>query len=512
MISTPSSASPTSRPLTALSSCHGGLFARRIHWTCARISAALLATLLGTTLVACGPSSGSLDGGAAAVGAEVSASVAADSAAAPDEIQAQEPTACVDHSKLDPTTLPALPETPYTATFEAVWRMVLEKHFDPTLACQDWPALRVELGAKLVDAKDPAAAYAIMNELLDRLGQSHFRVIPPSANTDAEAGPRGSAQAPLSARWIDEELVVVDGAVGGVDSGIPRGAVLLEIGDHKLGELTARIKARTERPSELAFELTRGVANLLSGEDGEQRSVRFRDPAKDQEQTREVTCVTPTGDLISLGNLRNIPTTVEGRMIAGTKTGYLAFNYWMLPMINKVETTMAELRAEGMESLIIDLRGNPGGVGAMSVPLARMLLREDGSLGTLQFRDFKQEFKVTGNPDAFAGPVVLLIDEGTASTSEIFATGMRDLGRLQGIVGGRASAGAALPSLIESLESGAILQYVVGDYHSSKGTVAEGDGVLPDVLVQEHRQDFAAGRDPVLDAALRSLSNPAVGD
>ncbi len=196
-------------------------------------------------------------------------------------------------------------------------------------------------------------------------------------------------------------------------------------------------------------------------------------------------------------------------MIKGTKVGYLAFNYWMLPMMKTVEAAMTELRGEGMESLIIDLRGNPGGVGAMSVPLARLLLQENGSLGTLQFRDFKQEFKVTGNPEAFAGDLVVLIDEGTASTSEIFATGMRDLGRLRAIVGYRGSAGAALPSLIESLESGAILQYVVGDYHSSKGTVAEGDGVLPDVLVQEHRQDFAAGRDPVLDSAMRTLTGGA---
>ena len=112
---------------------------------------------------------------------------------------------------------------------------------------------------------------------------------------------------------------------------------------------------------------------------------------------------------------------------------------------------------------------------------------------------------MAGNPDAFTGPVVVLVDEGTASTSEIFAVGLRDLGRAQ-IYGGRPSAGAALPSLIEALGGGAMLQYVVGDYHSSKGTVAEGDGVRPDVLVPETRADFVAGRDPVLAAAVQALS------
>jgi carboxyl-terminal processing protease len=153
---------------------------------------------------------------------------------------------------------------------------------------------------------------------------------------------------------------------------------------------------------------------------------------------------------------------------------------------------------------VLDLRGNPGGVGAMSVPVARLLLATPGSLGKLRFREFEQEFKVEAAEDPFTGKVTLLVDEGTASTSEIFAAGLRDLGRVT-IVGGRASAGAALPSVIEELAGGAVLQYVVGDYQSPKGTVVEGIGVVPDVLVPETRADFSAGRDPVLEAAIAQL-------
>ena len=144
----------------------------------------------------------------------------------------------------------------------------------------------------------------------------------------------------------------------------------------------------------------------------------------------------------------------------------------------------------------------------MAIPVARMLLKEPGSLGKLQFRDFAQEFNVAANPDAFTGPVVVLVDEGTASTSEIFAAGLRDLDRVK-IYGSRPSAGAALPSMIEQLNGGAMLQYVVGDYHSSKGAVAEGDGVKPDVIVPETRADFIAGKDPVLAAATAALSDPS---
>ena len=412
---------------------------------------------------------------------------------------------CASWAGLNVATLPGLPATQYTATFEQVWRIVLEKHFDPTLGCQDWPARRLEFGARLAEAKDAAAAYAVMNGLLGTLKQSHFKVVAPrgSAPPPEASGP---ARAPIHVRVIGDAVVVVDAAVGGVPSGVPRGAEIVAIDGRPVAEIVAEVKDVALREGEVAFQTSLAVEGALHGQVGAKREITFKDPGKaDAEVTRKVACALPGGELVTIGNLHDIPTVVSHRMMPGTKVGHLAFNYWMLPMVTRVEAAMAELRGQGMTALVLDLRGNPGGVGAMSIPVARMLMTQPGSLGKLQFREFAQEFNVAGNPDAFTGPVVVLVDEGTASTSEIFAVGLRDLGRAQ-IYGGRPSAGAALPSLIEALGGGAMLQYVVGDYHSSKGTVAEGDGVRPDVLVPETRADFVAGRDPVLAAAVQALS------
>ena len=414
---------------------------------------------------------------------------------------------CPSWATLTVDSLPALPATPHTATFEQVWRTVLQKHFDPTLGCQDWPARRLEFGQKLGEAPDAAGAYATMNAMLGTLKQSHFRVVAPSSATPATAS--GPARAPIHVREVGGEVVVVDGALGGVQSGVPRGAVLLAIDERPISEIVAKVKAGASRPDEVAFQTMLAVEGALHGAPGAKRKISFRDPGKaDAEVTREVACVAPSGELVTIGNLQDIPTVVSHQMMPGTKVGHLAFNYWMLPMVKRVEAAMAEMRAQGMTGLVLDLRGNPGGVGAMAIPVARMLLTEPGSLGKLQFRDFAQEFNVAANPEAFTGPVIVLVDEGTASTSEIFAAGLRDLGRVK-IYGSRPSAGAALPSMIEQLEGGAILQYVVGDYHSSKGAVAEGDGVKPDVTVPETRADFIAGRDPVLAAATAALAEPS---
>jgi carboxyl-terminal processing protease len=420
---------------------------------------------------------------------------------------------CRSWAELDPATLPPLPETPYTPTFDRVWRTVLEKHFDPTLACKDWPALRAEYGAKLTAVADAPAAYKVMNDLLETLGQSHFKVVPPFGGAEPEDKAGGPARVPVHVRMIGEQLVVVDSKVGGVASGVPAGAALVKIGDKTAESLVARARTEAMRPGEVAYHAAFEASRALSCQPGQKRSLTYLDPgAQDAEVTKDVTCVTPPGELVSLGNLRDLPTTVEHRMLpsegsGGKKIGYIAFNYWMLPMVERVKAAMTDLRAQGMEALVLDLRGNPGGVGAMSIPVARLLLQESGSLGKLQFREFAQEFNVAGDPAAFAGPVIVLVDEGTASTSEIFAAGLRDLGRVR-VAGARASAGAALPSLLERLDNGALLQYVVGDYHSAKGTVAEGDGVRPDITAVETRADFVAGRDPVLAVATAAFASP----
>lgn len=417
--------------------------------------------------------------------------------------------ACRDWSELDVDTLAPLPDSTYAEALDQVWTIVLQKHFDPTLSCLDWPALRAEYGGKLTEAKSRAEAYRLIDEMLQKLGQSHFRLFgaePASAPQLRPAAP------PLHVRFIEDKLVVVHSDAAGHLGEVPPGATVLAIEGTPASKIIEDVRARTHRPSELSFQLTRDVAAYLSCDrPGQTRKLRIADPTKgDAEAVRVVTCEAPEGELVTLGNLRDIPTRVEHRMIGDGPVGYLAFNVWMLPMVQQVKAAMKELRGKGMRALVLDLRGNPGGVGPMSVPVARMILDEPASLGALKFRDFTQEFNVEPDPDPFRGPVAILVDAGTASTSEIFAQGLRDLGRIS-VVGGEPSAGAALPSLIEELPGGAVLQYVVGEYVSPEGVAVEGKGVVPDVQVTERRSDFAAGRDPVLDAAVKHLGEKLGG-
>lgn len=430
----------------------------------------------------------------------------------PTVAEASEPEAggaCRDWSDLDVASLPALPDSPHAEVFQKVWVTVLEKHYDPTLGCLDWPAIRTEYGEKIAAVKGDGEVAGHINEMLGRLGQSHLRFVPGSVAGGSEprnAIKTGRAEVPIRVRMLGDDIVVVDPASdGGKGVGIPGGARIVSIDGEPLADMIASQRKHHGRPIESSFWATRIAQSWLSCPQGATKAIEFEAVGAKKAKTKKVACTVVERETTTLGNMKNVPIEIEHRMLEGTKIGYVRFNIWMLPLVPKIQAAVTELRDQGMTALVLDLRGNPGGVGAMVVPVGRLLVAEDTDFGTMTMRQGKQTFAITAEADPFAGPVGLLVDEGTASTSEIFGQAVQDLGRAT-VFGAGPSQGAALPSLIEELPGGAILQYVVADFRSPKDVVVEGKGVVPDTLVTETPADFAAGRDPVLDAAIEALS------
>jgi carboxyl-terminal processing protease len=114
-------------------------------------------------------------------------------------------------------------------------------------------------------------------------------------------------------------------------------------------------------------------------------------------------------------------------------------------------------------------------------------------------RDATLKFVIFPRTETYAGPLAILIDEGSASTSEILAGGLQDLKRAR--IFGVRSAGAALPSDIIRLPNGDGFQYAQALYTSVSGKVLEGQGVTPDVVVRQTRAALLSGHDLVIEAA-----------
>ena len=117
--------------------------------------------------------------------------------------------------------------------------------------------------------------------------------------------------------------------------------------------------------------------------------------------------------------------------------------------------------------------------------------------GNLPFHAFPQE-------NAYLGPVAVLVDTFSASTSEIFAAALQEHKRARII--GRPTMAAVLPSMIDKLSNGDRLQYAIGDFVTAVNKVhLEGRGVTPDELIPINPAAMREGRDPDLEAALRWL-------
>jgi carboxyl-terminal processing protease len=135
----------------------------------------------------------------------------------------------------------------------------------------------------------------------------------------------------------------------------------------------------------------------------------------------------------------------------------IGFNIWMPVIATQFDEAVD--RHRDCDGIILDLRGNPGGVGAMAMGIAGHFHDDTDSLGTMRTREASLEFKV--NPrrstadgrsvQPFTGPLAILVDPMSASTSEIFAAGLQSLGRAH--VVGRTSAGAALPAQMRIIGS-----------------------------------------------------------
>jgi carboxyl-terminal processing protease len=163
------------------------------------------------------------------------------------------------------------------------------------------------------------------------------------------------------------------------------------------------------------------------------------------------------------------------------------------------ERAITDLR--GAPGIILDLRGNPGGLAVMAMGLAGWFVAGEGQLlGTMQSRTAKTDYEINPRLEPYTGKLAILVDGSSASTAEILAQGLKDLGRAR--IFGTRTAGAALPSAIIQLPDGDRFQYPEANYTSAKGRVLEGNGVEPDVVVPPTIPALLAGHDLALESAM----------
>jgi carboxyl-terminal processing protease len=385
-------------------------------------------------------------------------------------------------------------------SFEYVWKAIRDKHWDPKPGGLDWPAVHDEFRPRAEKAQNIGEMRALLREMLGRLKQTHFNIFPSDVYQEMDHTMQGEGTPGIDIRVLDGQPVVTDLEPGSPaeKSGVHRGWVVSKVGGTPVAPMLQKIAAAQKDSNLGPLYQSRAVLARLSGRIGSKATVEFLDEAN-QPKELEVERIKPRGNLTRFGFLPPMYFWFETRKVSGS--AYIRFNMFMdLPRLAPAfeDAVKSCIRCDGM---MIDLRGNPGGIGGMAMGLAGWFIDEkDKRLGTMFMRDTTIKFIVIPRAQTFKGPLAILVDGSTGSTSEIFTGGMKDLGRAR--VFGTRTAGAALPSVIDRLPNGDGFQYATANYISDGGKPLEGLGVTPNVEVKLTRKALLEGHDPVIDAAL----------
>ena len=239
------------------------------------------------------------------------------------------------------------------------------------------------------------------------------------------------------------------------------------------------------------------------------------------ESTVELTVVALDGQSRRLTLRRErveVPSVDEIRILPGTPgVAYVKLVCFQKTTFRDLESALWTLHRDGMRSLVVDLRGNPGGLLVAAVEAADLFI-DQGVIVSTHGRSAQEDFTYTARePGTWHMPLVVLIDQDSASAAEIFAGAIRDHRR--GSIIGRRSYGKGSVQGIFPLSTGSAgVRLTTAKFYSPNGYPYSGVGVDPDIVVHQVAKPIAGAyraaldprQDPVLAAALQALQQPLV--
>jgi carboxyl-terminal processing protease len=333
------------------------------------------------------------------------------------------------------------------------WRLVNQSYVDPQRFEQvHWKRLRQKALEQPIDSS--AAAYGAIETMLAPLGDPYTRLLRPADYSDLQSNTQGTVSGvglQLGLRSPDQQVVVIaplDGSPA-AEAGITSGMTVLAVNG---------------RPSDqLGLE---GTASDLRGPSGSEVLVKLEDPS---------------GRVLELSLERrqvDLRPVRSKRLRSGSHTlGYLRITQFAEPVPVQVHQALDELNDKGIEALILDLRNNSGGLVSAGLAVADQLLAGAPIVET-QARDGIGSPVVAGPAQVYGGPMLTLVNGGTASASEILAGALQDDGR-SALLGSRTFGKGVIQSLIP-LGDGSGLAVTVARYLTPGGRDIQNQGITPD--------------------------------
>ncbi len=333
------------------------------------------------------------------------------------------------------------------------WRLVNQSYVDPGQFDQvHWTRLRQKALEQPINQSEDA--YRAIESMLAPLGDPYTRLLRPADYGDLQSNTQGTVTGvglQLGLRSPDQEVVVIaplDGSPA-AEAGISSGMVVLAVDgqpSHDLGLEGTASRLRGPSGSTVLVQLT-GTAGVPIEVELERRQVDLR------------------------------PVRSKRLRVDNHTLGYVRIIQFSEPVPEQVAQALQDLEAKGIEGLILDLRNNSGGLVNAGLAVADQLLA-GGPIVETRGRDGLGSPVLANPASLYDGPLLTLVNGGTASASEILAGALQDDGRSQ-LLGAQTFGKGLIQSLIP-LGDGSGLAVTVARYVTPSGRDIQHQGISPD--------------------------------
>lgn len=191
------------------------------------------------------------------------------------------------------------------------------------------------------------------------------------------------------------------------------------------------------------------------------------------------------------------------------KIGYVRLTQFGERVSAEMDSALKKMKAQGMQSLVLDLRGNPGGLLDQAVEVCERFLPRNQLVVTTEGRNDKKDRKITSrNGEYREMPLVVLVNYGSASASEIVSGCLQDcaaLGKCKAIIIGEKTFGKGSVQEIMPLEGGAALRLTTSKYYTPSHKVIHEHGITPDIVVPMSDEEERLARLKVTPGGVESV-------
>jgi carboxyl-terminal processing protease len=338
---------------------------------------------------------------------------------------------------------------------DEVWQILAQDYVDASFNHQDWKAIRQQYLSRSYSSKQQA--YAAIQEMVAKLGDRYTEFFDPQAF-----------------KALDNEL---SGSFSGVG---------LELAENEKTKALTVVTPMQGTPAFKAGILPEDVIVQIDGQSTQGMNLpdavkRILGPIG----TKVILTIQRGKQALTFkltrANIDVNPVVYSTQTTATGKIGYIRLPEFTETAPTQMRRAIRALEKQQVRGYVLDLRSDPGGLLDASLQIASMWLKQ-GEIVSLVNRDqVKERYQATGHP-LTNKPLVVLVDKGSASASEILAGALQDSDRAT-LVGTR-TFGKGLVQAVEPLEDGSALKLTIAKYYTPKGQDINHVGIAPDITVE----------------------------